>query len=173
MTKTRCELIDGLKHVGYEVSMTAEAAARLRRHVSDGVVRNALLESMLLHIRSLTDFFVRTNTHQKTTDILRTHSAPEWTPVPAPEAARALAGYDTLNKHLSHLTWERVKNGKQDYALAAAEDIIRIADGWSQHLDAHDPTLHGEFQPFVFNARAVIAQRSPYVLMQAVITTSG
>ncbi|HEX6686828.1 MAG TPA: hypothetical protein VF062_28945 [Candidatus Limnocylindrales bacterium] len=52
--RTHDELIEGLKHVGYELWMTAETAALLP-HVRDGFVRNALLESMLLHIRSLAD----------------------------------------------------------------------------------------------------------------------
>ncbi|HZM79646.1 MAG TPA: hypothetical protein VFC19_28270 [Candidatus Limnocylindrales bacterium] len=176
VVKTQTELIDGLRHVGYEVTMTAESAARLGRHVTDEFVRNALLESMLLHIRSLTDFFVYTNPRPRPTDMLRIHFAPEWT-APKPEATRVLAGRNALHKHLAHLTWERVDQGKQGYPLAAAQDIIRIADAWSRHLGAHDAALHAEFRPFALNARAVIAPRSPYVVtqttMQTVITTTS
>lgn len=171
VTRTHADLVEGLEHVGYELTMTAETSALLR-WAPDGVVHDALLESMLLHVRSLTDFFVYTSPRPKPTDILRTDFAPEWTP-PQPEATRALAGRDALHKHLAHLTWERVDDGKQSYALAAAQDIIVIADAWSRHLAVHAPALQPVLQKSVLDAQAAVARRSPYAVLQAVTTTSS
>ena len=81
---TSDELVEALQHLGYEVWMAATAAERLAQLVDasdvseDGVAANAFLESMLLHARSLTDFFVRTSRYAS--DIRRTDFAPEWKP---------------------------------------------------------------------------------------------
>lgn len=170
-TRTHAELIDGFTHIDYELSMTAETSVRLLTTPASAA-RDAFLESMLLHIRTLTDFFVYTNPRPWPTDMLRTEFAPEWTP-PEPEASRLLDKRDTIHKHLAHLTWDRVDDGKQDYFLAATDDVIRIADAWGQHLAVHAPALHPVYRKSVLKAQAVVARRSPYSVMQVVTTTSS
>lgn len=149
--------VEALRHVGYELWMMAEASSRIRsgRLAKDGVAANAFLESMLLHARATTDFFVMTRGYQS--DIRRTDFAPEWNPEPTDAVERIRAHVRLIDKHLAHLTWERLDNASPvwDY-YDVADDILAVADRWSVHLCSRDPGLHATFRPLV-----VLAQNVP------------
>jgi len=176
-TRTRNELIKALTHVGYELAMTAAVLRRLAQlgHSSgvspDKVATNAYLESMLLHLRSLTDFFVRIR--GQSTDIHRDDFLQGWQPAPAAEVRRAAGRYKALNKHLSHLTWERVAAGNQQWdVLAALTDIVHIADDWSKHLDVSNHDLYLVIRPFVNDALQVVQHLSRPPVIKVVTTTN-
>src|SRR5664280_3035604 len=56
------DLRDAMEHLVYELWMLAETSRRIRaaQRDADTVATNAYLESMLFHVRALSDFFVLT-----------------------------------------------------------------------------------------------------------------
>jgi hypothetical protein len=130
--------------------MAATAAKRAAADADapvDDTIRDALLESMLLHARTLTDFFVRPSGQR--TDIRHddfTPEAPKWTPAPRDAADRARAAIPAMNKHLAHLTWERVEDGKQGWQPGTiVQDLMQIAEAWCDHLAQHDADIATQF----------------------------
>jgi hypothetical protein len=145
---------EALKNVYYELWMMAEASSRIRSGglAGDDVAANAFLEAMLLHARATTDFFVMTRGYQS--DIRRTDFAPEWNPEPIGAVARIRAYVGLIDKHLAHLTWERLDSASPawDY-YNIADDILAVADRWSVHLRSSDPGLDAIFRPLVVSAQ--------------------
>lgn len=131
----------------------AGASARLPEaaEAEDGVLANALLESVLLHARALADFFVLDRGYP--TDIKRTDFAPAWTPQPADAAQRVQDNYRDLDKHLAHLTWARVEAAQPPWSyLDIVTDLAGIADRWWRHLHKADSDLAAVLRPQVFEA---------------------
>jgi hypothetical protein len=97
-------------HVAYEVGQMVGAAIRIDS-APDDVTHNALLESTLLHARSLIDFLLNGG---RKTDIRGSTLLPGW----EIEAEHRQGLEDRkllLDKHLAHLTPERVSDGKQHW----------------------------------------------------------
>lgn len=165
MAHSQGEKIEALKHVAYEVWMMTFAATQLVSTGDDqslpevGVVQNAYLESTLLHARSLADFLVRDSGRKA--DIRRIDFADEWKPEPDEAVTRVKGSLNDLNKHLAHLTWDRVTNAgpTQWNAAALVTDIVHIADAWSRHLADTDRELFGHFRPHIANALRIVGPR--------------
>lgn len=119
----------------------------------DGALANALLESALLHVRNLFEFFVHPGSRPD--DMRPDDFADPWPPGPA-DAVESLEQMSELpHKHLAHLTWKRVDVGSPLWHLTVmAQDILSIAEAWSGHLRCHAryPELHETFAPYVANA---------------------
>jgi hypothetical protein len=69
-----------------------------------GIVRNALIESALVHLRNLDDFLGMTSRERRNDDVLAIDFTSDWEP------SRILdpLSRQAINKHLQHLTYERV-----------------------------------------------------------------
>lgn len=134
---------EGLVHVGYELERCCEASTFLRRgNYSPPDLRNMLLESQLLHARSVRDFLVGAKPYPD--DIHRTNFAPDWKPGPLPSVYRLskTADQKLINKHLAHISWERVGYDQQGWLYSLiAFDLLAVAYAWSEHLRRHDPDL--------------------------------
>ncbi len=155
MTRTPEQLAEGLKHVGYELMMATELVPLLASGPTP-VDANAYLESMLVHLRSLVGFFIRPAS-KFPTDIRRTDFAPEWTPTPAAAVQRLEKAQPDLDKHLSHLTWERVDDDKPGWDFPSlVGDITTVAAAWVDHLELTAPELAKELRPFTFFAKKTI-----------------
>jgi hypothetical protein len=167
VTRSKDELIDGLQHFNYEVWMVASCAGALGSDLPP-FLQNAALESMLIHIRSLTDFLVR-KPGKYHDDMIRTNFASEWTPKPEAAAERLLQDYETANKHLAHLTWARVQPAPTQWNphdLVVA--VIAVADAWSWHVAHENPGLGTDVRIAVAAAikslgidKAVLGRRDP------------
>jgi hypothetical protein len=102
-----------------------EAARLLRAGPVDGVSSNAYLESMLLHARALAEFLVLSRS--RPSDIRRQDFTYEWTPAPVGAVARLTDHVPTLDRHLSHLTWECVETGPPSWEYhQVADDVLMI-----------------------------------------------
>lgn len=125
-----------------------------------GARQNAYLESTLLHARSLADFFVRDSGRRA--DIRRIDFADEWTPEPNDAVRRVVGTYNDLNKHLAHLTWDRVADAgpTQWSPVVLVTDIVHIADAWSRHLAGTDHELFVHFRPHVAAALGIVGPPS-------------
>lgn len=130
--------------------MMADTWARLanadERLIEDAVIRNALIESMLLHVRNLTEFLVK---EPRVSDMARTDfgTSPVWTPEPPDAAARLIDAWDPINKHLSHLTWERISPSPTEWAyMDIARDVVAVFEAWYATVEndpSHEPLRSG------------------------------
>jgi hypothetical protein len=102
------ELQAAVMHIAYELDQMVDAAVRITR-AEDSPTQNALLESTLLHARALIELLLGTG---KPNDIRAGDIAPGW-PLPTGAARTALKQRKlAIDRHLSHLTWTRVDDGK-------------------------------------------------------------
>lgn len=134
------QIDQAMSHIAYEVDMCAVSAVRMQA-AEDPCARNAYLECTLLHARTLEEFLVLAHERSRPDDMLRTDFAPEWTPRPSKAVTRLKARRDTVNKHLAHLTWARVKDRKpQEWSIEIANDAVAVARAWVEHVNAADGT---------------------------------
>ncbi|HMG26172.1 MAG TPA: hypothetical protein VKH36_05090 [Acidimicrobiia bacterium] len=112
-------------------------AGALRRPGESGHdhVAEACLESMLLHARNLGEFLIEGR--YKTSDIHRSDFAPGWSPPNSPAKRRLRDARPMLDRHLSHLSWERVEEGEPDHdQKRIADDMVEVMGTFVDHLDA-------------------------------------
>lgn len=127
-----------LSHVAYEIDMCAAAAARaFLTPQGDRLAHIAYLESMLLHVRNLDDYFTKPKP-QRNDDLTASQLTGDWTPTPAAACARLSERRDLINKHLSHLTLARVEDNTPPEwpIIEMARDIVDIATDWIKHFAA-------------------------------------
>lgn len=159
------DLASALGHVAYELWMMAEAASRIRSGAlnADPVAANAYLESMLLHARATADFFVLSRGYPS--DIRRTDFTEDWEPAPTEAADRIRASAKLMDKHLAHLTWERLGDATPSWDFSnIADDVLAVADQWSINLSISNPVLYSAFRPQLYWAMNVLAEpRAPGV----------
>lgn len=101
---TAVELEKGLDDVYYEIEQLAATAVGA---TNLGNLNNAIIESRLLHVRTLMDFFEESPQPQD--DILSTHYGFPARKVPIDAVYR-----ERLNKDLAHLTYSRTKRTAAD-----------------------------------------------------------
>lgn len=133
--KTPEELIEASRHVLYEFAMLRET----RRGIQDGLasvwLANAVLESFLLHFRSLVDFLYKPPTRGD--DILACQffsSEGQWEP-PQGDLEKALKDAQCrAHKHLAHLTDKRcgLSQGERnwDFIFPLAQDMERVFESF-------------------------------------------
>lgn len=100
---------------------------------------NALVEGQLLHARNIIEFLLRRprGTPGKQ-DLLRTDFGKDWTPSPTGATARLNQHYEHINRHLSHLSWERIDGAKKWKYKTISDDVLAVARAWNQHLATID-----------------------------------
>jgi hypothetical protein len=154
------DLQEAMEHLGYELWMLAETSGRIpaAKRDADVVANNAYLESMLFHARSLADFFVH-NKKGFPSDIRRTEfGSVDWQPGPADAVARIESNSPVIDKHLAHLTWERVSNEPPEWRYAeVAADLVAVAGDWSEHLATQVPALYPIFMEHLVKARRALS----------------
>jgi hypothetical protein len=109
-TPTSTQLCDALEHIYYEIDQFLQAGLI---STSDDWINNALLESSLVHVRALLDFFeksVRSHRNgQELDDVLSIDYGFPSQVVPVAGIYR-----ERLNKDLAHLTYSRTERSLQD-----------------------------------------------------------
>lgn len=133
----------GLSHVAYELAACVEGAylcreVTLRTEPGTESMRNAYLESCLLHARSLLEFFLSGSRRQD--DMRPEDFGPPWTPDPGPvgDSAQRLSDSRVLfNKHLAHLSWARVDGEPEQewFFIQIACDVFTLTAAWCRHLE--------------------------------------
>jgi hypothetical protein len=112
-------------------------AGALRRRGESGHdhVAEACLESMLLHARNLGEFLIEGR--YKTSDLHRSDFAPGWSPPNSPAKRRLRDARAMVDRHLSHLSWERDEEGKFDHdPTGIADDMVEVMSAFVDHLEA-------------------------------------
>lgn len=150
--RSDAEITEMLRHIGSELYMCVACAVEYRdaraRACDDGALFNdglavasdAMLEASLLHARSLVDFLVRdpARTPAKDDTLRSDFIDGDWLSGATPSLKRAAercgsSHWPLINKHLAHLSWERIsdKRRKDPDLTAIARDVLALADAWS------------------------------------------
>lgn len=139
-TQTENELEMALSHVLYELfEVAAMAAGRRTAHGARDQV--AFLEGTLLHARNAIEFlFGRWNKQKgartwKPSDIQPEDFGPGWVPPAGDEANRLIDALPIIDQQLSHLSWRRVRNAKEEWAYPnIAHDVVVSFRAFEAHL---------------------------------------
>lgn len=117
-------------------------ALLLNRRPTNADVHNVLLEGVLLHSRNLIDF-LGPWPHQKD-DILPEDFVADWdTSLLQVSSATRTA----IHKHLAHLTWTRVDEGKVMWEFPGVADAVFEAFGeFVEHCEANHAPQAGTFR---------------------------
>lgn len=146
-------MADVLSHVGYEVFACCEYAAALpdahAKAAADpkdkvaGLSYNAFLEGQLLHARNIIDFLLRKpRAIPGRQDLLRTDFGDDWTPTPSGAVGRLNQHYEHINRHLSHLSWDRIDGTREWKYRRISQDVLAVTRAWNQHLATIDRDLY-------------------------------
>src|SRR5437868_5537964 len=87
------------EHLLYELQIFLFAGKELARPNMTGPMRSVLIESFVVHLRNLIDFFFTPPNHED--DVTAIHFCPQWAEV-IPDTLRVAK--ERANKELSHLT---------------------------------------------------------------------
>jgi hypothetical protein len=149
------------RFVEYELAMVRDTAEMLRTvPISDAnrVTRNVALESLLIHARSLADFFLGDRPPGRRDDILAIDyfdNATTWTQQRARLMPYISVERDRLNRAVAHLSYDRIQ-----HKAAGADpswDISRIVNdvegGWQAFVRAIDAVHRAWFPSFAAAAR--------------------
>jgi len=164
-----------LGHVGREILRCVECAvllddAQARAETNpDGdapVIADALLEAHLLHARNLIEVLVRKLPRSPgAQDTLRTDFLPsgveDWTPSPPAAVARLHGHWRVLNRHLSHVSWDRISDDEEWTHALIAQDILDVATAWCDFLGQNlAPAATSQLRAQLVWARTALADRA-------------
>jgi hypothetical protein len=112
--RTDAELREASNHVAYGLNQLAQAAERLARaepdRIADPIIRNALIESFVGHVRPLMEFFDSNAAKAHDDDILAIDffdDARTWFNLRPPPHTDLDGIRDRVNKQLAHLSYRR------------------------------------------------------------------
>jgi hypothetical protein len=115
----------GLDAVYYEIQQLLVSAVLVASHPG---VNNAVIESRLLHVRTLIDFFEVNTSVQD--DILAAHYGFRTALLPIDEVYR-----QRLNKDLAHLTYSRTKRTADDKPWPHARVVLPVLERCQDFID--------------------------------------
>lgn len=136
------ELKRGLQHIFYELEMLMISCRRLKAGTpSDSWESNAYLESALVHARCLINFFKGAGYHK--TDLRPTDFSDDDLRLSA-AVKPLLDDVVVINKHLGHLTWERVTDPHPVWEPGDIHDkIYATCVDWFREIQEGNPELEG------------------------------
>ena len=98
-------------------------------------VAKACLESMLLHARNLSEFLIEGR--YKSSDIHRSDFTPTWSPPNSPAKKRLRDARSMMDRHLAHLSWDRVEVDVPEHdPKRISDDIVEVMRVFVDHLEA-------------------------------------
>jgi len=109
--RTKEELADAAAHLQYEFWMLVQVAQAIASGIAErGWLANALLESFVIHFRSLVDFFYP-SVSAKVDDVLASDyfgSPDDWARIRPLLSETLTAGKARAHKEIAHLTYARL-----------------------------------------------------------------
>ena len=108
-------------------------------------LRNALLESFLIHLRNLYDFYYKKK-DKRSDDLVAGCFFREWDISSAiPNSVLLKEIKQRINKHLSHLTWERVKNPEPKWDVKQVAPFAPMEEAIEKGKAIFSEKLRNEF----------------------------
>jgi hypothetical protein len=148
-TRSMSEMAEHVAYEGFMLSGTTQLieqdfppSDRVKPTVRE-VIRNALLESSLVHVRVLDDF-LRMKAPNQPDDVVAVQFLPSW----EPRSCLIPDERDYVNKRLMHLTTVR-GTGPAPWQLDKSREVFRNFRTFLQALDASDPAKAEWFRRWV------------------------
>jgi len=136
-------------HVVYEKDMWDWARARLQMDLGFSPARQLIQESLLLHGRVLTEFFMA---KPKMDDVVATHYVPEW--ASDDSIVELEVTKRSLDKYLAHLTAGRLDDdANQEALLRWNNGLLAIQATWQRFLSELAVTERSWFDEEIGKAR--------------------
>jgi hypothetical protein len=160
-------------HVGYELDQLCAMPNLLieTRSREEDDAYNAALEAMLVHARNLTEFLVRGRDRR---DIHRHDFLPSWNPPRSAARARLERDWKTISEHLSHLSWQRVDAGRQEYKTdGLAQATLTVFEGFYAALQRDEPARAALFGSSMESARLRLRSHAPLLTSTLTATTNS
>jgi hypothetical protein len=140
-----------VEHVAYEINQLHRTAALVSsgKYPTAGgtdlqrVLGNALLESTLIHLRSLDDFLGMT-APKDSDDVLAIDYLPGW----RPKRVLTVAERKYINKRVQHLTTVR-RTGPAPWAMARCNDVLAEVIQFMHALEAAQPQRAAWFKQWM------------------------
>jgi len=132
------ELDEALTHVSYEILMMVEGVVRasaITPDPSDFVMRNAWVESYIMHARSLIDFSSRSEPHRKPDDLCPRDFGVDWTIDDLDRQWLETNLMQQAHKRIAHLTWERLKPLEEGWSKEVAQRITDVCRSWRRTVE--------------------------------------
>ncbi|MET0182791.1 MAG: hypothetical protein ABW199_07895 [Caulobacterales bacterium] len=133
MSRTRPDselLRRGLTHFGYEVQMLEQTHAVITLGIlGEGAMRNACLESWVLHLRNLIDFFYADA--PQADDLAALDYVADWQAIRPVKPAAFEIAKRRANKEIAHLSAQRMAVAPEDKPLDVAtltQEIRAVAE---------------------------------------------
>jgi hypothetical protein len=145
MPRSAEDLTIAAGHVQYELDalvgcyrrfLAAENEAEREPTREKVLIANSYLEAMLVHARCLIEFIWKSR-DERERDIHRHDYLPGWDLSDAAEREEARVLYDRINKHLAHLSWERVEATPEEFpgwAYDLPHFVLRLFSGFEAEV---------------------------------------
>lgn len=157
-------------HIAYELEQLVATSRYLAARTLPGVLHNACLESMLVHVRSLADFLLCDKGDP--TDLHRSAFVGAWTPPPSEQATELRKARWVINKHLAHLTWNRVGHGGTPWSSDdLAGYVVHVFGEFVAEAVAQGAPASAVFESALARAQALL--RTPISTPGAALSTTA
>lgn len=171
--RTRQDLSAAARHVCYELEQLCEQPRKMIEldAIGDTVLCNASLEAMLGHARCLIEFL---GGPRKTDRLHARDYIPGWKRPASADEIRLADDYPVICAHLSHLGWERVTQGTQEYEPAGLpRAVLNVFRAFAKDLRAVDEGMAGWFEPQVVVAAALLDDKDFFDPKIGLVTTTS
>jgi hypothetical protein len=165
--------------LGWELWALAHIAALVDKPTQEPFVGTALLESSLVHVRCLAEFFVGRVDRKgrrkwgRETDVTPAAFLEGWVPEPAEAIAVLDDAIPRLDKHLSHMTSAREALFGPQWNLHELEDaVFSVARHFSAQLEQADPERHRELAPWLNTAMSARRPERPHSITTSTTSLS-
>lgn len=128
-----------VEHVAYEIDMLQATAILLRTGMIEGRLKNAVLESTLVHLRLVDEFLAGSG--GRSDDVSAIDYLPTW----APRNVLTEDERRDVNKRVHHLTTRRIGQSYM-WPLALCEDAVRACVDFLTELEREEPRRGGWFR---------------------------
>lgn len=121
------------EHLKYEFDMLCYTENEIASGLSTQPQANVLLESFLIHVRNLNDFFYPKNSRNDDAVAADFHSS--WKPAPSNILTDPLI--ERIHKEVAHLTWKRKSDSKDkewDYK-SIADEFRRLMEEFEKQIN--------------------------------------
>lgn len=138
MARTTLELQEASNFLIYEIWMFRGLTHAIDNKIYNarGVISNAILESWLVHIRELADFFYKSKGYPDDIFAVDFFPSNQWNSIRSQNKSSLLTNYcKDINKHVAHITTSRSGKDWANDKLAICQELDDLIDKFLKNVD--------------------------------------